>query len=171
MNWERIKWFDRHFNFDFPTALYPEMIERLRGAIPRLEEHCRDLEPATLTKRLNERWSIQENAGHLLDLESLVDARIDDYLAHSTELKAADLSNRKTFDARYNEVAVDVILSSFRKARTEIVKRLEGFEANVFDRKAIHPRLKVSMRLVDLLFFTAEHDDYHLTRIRELTRS
>lgn len=68
-------------------------------------------------------------------------------------------------------ITIDPILKSFRQARTEIVERLEGFEPEIFDRKAIHPRLKVSMRLVDLLFFTAEHDDYHLTRIREMRAS
>jgi hypothetical protein len=36
---------------------------------------------------------------------------------------------------------------------------------------ALHPRLKVNMRLVDMLYFQAEHDDYHLTRISELRRS
>lgn len=35
---------------------------------------------------------------------------------------------------------------------------------------AIHPRLHVTMRLVDMLLFQAEHDDYHLTRISELIR-
>jgi hypothetical protein len=30
--------------------------------------------------------------------------------------------------------------------------------------------LKVQMRLVDMLFFQAEHDDYHLARISELKK-
>ena len=65
---ERIKWTDRQFDFAFPTGIYPEMIERLRGTPARLEEHTRVLPPAVLTRRDGERWSIQENAGHLLDL-------------------------------------------------------------------------------------------------------
>jgi hypothetical protein len=32
----------------------------------------------------------------------------------------------------------------------------------------MHPRLKQPMRLVDHLFFVAEHDDHHLALIREL---
>jgi hypothetical protein len=34
-------------------------------------------------------------------------------------------------------------------------------------RTAVHPRLKISMRLVDLCYFVAVHDDHHLAVIRE----
>jgi hypothetical protein len=32
----------------------------------------------------------------------------------------------------------------------------------------LHPRLKQPMRLVDHLYFVAEHDDHHLATIREM---
>ena len=35
---------------------------------------------------------------------------------------------------------------------------------------ARHPRLKKEMRVLDLAFFIAEHDDHHLARISELIR-
>ena len=167
----RIKWTDRRFNFDFPAGIYPEMIERIRGTPARLEELFAGLPPETLTAQVEGRWSMQENAGHLLDLESLVSQRIDEYLAGSSALHAADMSNRKTHDANYNDVPVDTILKAFRVARLEIVDRLEGFEADIFAHSALHPRLNVPMRLVDMLFFQAEHDDYHLARISELKKS
>jgi DinB superfamily len=167
----RIKWTDRRFDFNFPAGIYPEMIERLRGVPPRLEEHVRNLPHGVLISRPENRWSIQENAGHLLDLESLVQLRIDEYIAGANELHAADMSNRKTFEANHNEVPISRILDSFRSERTTTVERLESLDGEVFSRVAIHPRLKTSMRLVDMLFFQAEHDDYHLTRIAELVRS
>lgn len=166
----RIKWTDRKFNFDFPYGIYPELIERLRGVPARLEEHVRNLPHEVLTSRYENRWSIQENAGHLLDLESLVQQRINEYLAGAAELHAADMTNRKTFDANHNEVPISRILESFRNERTTTVERLESFDDEIFSRAAIHPRLNTSMRLVDMLFFQAEHDDYHLTRIAELVR-
>jgi len=43
-------------------------------------------------------------------------------------------------------------------------------EPESFARVAIHPRLNIPMRLVDMLYFQAEHDDYHLARISELVR-
>jgi hypothetical protein len=167
----RIKWTDRRFNFDFPAGIYPELIERVRGTPARLEELLAGLPPETLTAQVDGRWSMQENAGHLLDLESLVSQRIDEYLAGSSALHAADMSNRKTYDASHNDVSIDTILKAFRAARQEIVSRLEGFEAEIFERSALHPRLNVPMRLVDMLFFQAEHDDYHLARISELKKN
>lgn len=166
----RIKWTDRRFSFDFPAGIYPEMIERIRGTPARLEDLFAGLPSETLTAQVDGRWSMQENAGHLLDLESLVSQRIDEYLAGNSALHAADMSNRKTYDAHHNEVAADSILSAFRTARHEIVNRLETLDAEIFGRSALHPRLNVPMRLVDMLFFQAEHDDYHLARISELKK-
>ena len=166
----RIKWTDRRFNFDFPAGIYPEMIERIRGTPARLEELLAGLPAETLTAQLDGRWSMQENAGHLLDLESLVSQRIDEYLAGNSALHAADMSNRKTYDANHNDVPADTILKAFRTARQEIVNRLERFDDEIFARAALHPRLNVPMRLVDMLFFQAEHDDYHLARISELKK-
>lgn len=167
---ERIKWTDRRFNFDFPAGIYPEMIERVRGTPARLEDLLAGLSSETTTTQAGGRWSMQENAGHLLDLESLVMQRIDEYLAGNTTLHAADMSNRKTFEAHHNEVPSDSILKAFRTARQEIVDRLESLEPEIFARSALHPRLNVQMRLVDMLFFQAEHDDYHLARISELKK-
>lgn len=167
----RIKWTERKFDFTFPTGIYPEIIERLRGTPVRLEEHCRAVSTANLTAQVDGRWSMQENAGHLLDLESLVQQRLDEYLASANALHAADMSNRKTYDANHNDVNVETILSNFRQQRTITVNRLDNFDPEVFARVALHPRLNVHMRLVDMLFFQAEHDDYHLTRIGELRRS
>src|SRR3954452_8527197 len=124
----RVKWTDRRFNFDFPAGIYPEMIERVRGTPVRLEELFAGLPPETLTAQVDGRWSMQENAGHLLDLESLVSQRIDEYLAGNSALHAADMSNRRTYEANHNEVAADSILRAFRAARHEIVNRLESFE-------------------------------------------
>ena len=166
----RIKWTDRRFNFDFPAGIYPEMIERVRGTPARLEELLAGLSTETLTTQADGRWSMQENAGHLLDLESLVLQRIDEYLAGNATLHAADMSNRKTFEAHHNEISVGSILKAFRTARQSIVDRLESFDPEVFERSALHPRLNVQMRLVDMIFFQAEHDDYHLVRISELKK-
>lgn len=167
---ERIKWTERRFDFNFPTGIYPEIIERLRGTPARLEDHLSILSAELLTLQHEGRWSMQENAGHLLDLESLVKQRIDEYQAKSGVLHAADMSNRKTYEANHNQLRIASILNSFRLERSANVARLDGMEAESFGRVALHPRLNLQMRLVDMLFFQAEHDDYHLARISELKR-
>ena len=167
---ERIKWTERRFNFDFPAGIYPEMIERIRGTPARLEDLLAGLSPKILTTQADGRWSMQENAGHLLDLESLVQQRIEAYLADNATLHAADMSNRKTYEANHNDVSADSILEAFREARLGTVEQLQTAHPDVFARSALHPRLNVQMRLVDMLFFQAEHDDYHLARISELKK-
>ena len=167
---KHLKWTARTFQFTFPVEVYPEMIERVRGTPARLEDRVQSIAPEVLTKRDGDRWSIQENAGHLLDLESLFRQRLDEYLAGAETLHAADMSNRKTHDADHNQASMQTILSNYRKQRSVLVSRLDSLPPETFAAVALHPRLKMPMRLVDMLFFQAEHDDYHLARISELIR-
>ena len=167
---KHLKWTDRTFQFTFPVEVYPEMIERVRGTPARLEDRVKSVVPEVLTKRDGDRWSIQENAGHLLDLESLFRQRLEEYVAGSETLHAADMSNRKTHDADHNLTSMQTILSNYREQRSSLVSRLDSLGPETFAAVALHPRLNVPMRLVDMLFFQAEHDDYHLARISELIR-
>jgi len=164
----RIKWIERSFSFNFPAGLYPEMIERVRGATARLDEYLNSAPAEILTRRDDGRWSIQENAGHLFDLDALTLERIEQYVAGVSVLTPADITNKETSEANYNSVPAAQISRSFRQRRMEVVNRLESLDSDMFARSAIHPRLNVPMRLVDFVFFEAEHDDYHLTRINEL---
>jgi uncharacterized damage-inducible protein DinB len=161
-------WFERKFEFSFPVEVYPNLCARLRGTPARLEEALRGLAPETLTRKAQEKWSAQEHAGHLLDLEALWLARVGDYLAASEQLTATDLRNRKTDEADYNARPLEQILPEFRAARERLLRRVEELDASLFARSIPHPRLKTPMRLVDHLYFVAEHDDHHLARIWEL---
>jgi hypothetical protein len=60
------------------------------------------------------------------------------------------------------------ILAEFRAAREKLLKRVEELDHSLFARAIPHPRLKTPMRLVDHLYFVAEHDDHHLARIWDL---
>jgi uncharacterized damage-inducible protein DinB len=161
-------WFERVFTLDLPAWMLPNVIERLRGTPARLEERLRDVSPTALTRRDGEHWSIQENAGHLLDLEELWLGRIDDFAEGRERLRAADLTNRRTHEAGHNARALEGILADFRAARAHLVARLEAFGPSEQQRPALHPRLATPMRPVDHAFFVAEHDDHHLARITQL---
>lgn len=166
----RLKWIDRKFEFNYPVELYPEIIERVRGASARLDEYLNSAPAEILTHRDDGHWSIQENAGHLFDLDALTLERIEQYVAGVPVLHAADITNKKTSEANYNNVSAAEISCLFRERRVEVVNRLESLDAEMFARSAIHPRLNIPMRLVDFVFFEAEHDDYHFTRINELLK-
>ena len=166
----RPNWFSREFSFDLPLWTYANIVERLRGTPARLEDRISSLPGKTLTRRDRNNWSIQENAGHLLDLEPLGMDRLDDFAAGRQILRAADLANRKTYEANHNSSAIKDVLLSFRAARLAFVERLDGLDQAFVQRTATHPRLKKDMRVLDLAFFIAEHDDHHLARIAELIR-
>jgi len=161
-------WFERKFEFSFSVELLPNLRARLRGTPARLEESLRGCSHPTLIEKPQGKWSAQENAGHLLDLEPLWLARIGDYAAASDRLTAADLTNRKTDQANHNARPPEQILTGFRAARETLLKRVDELDAAILVRSVPHPRLKTPMRLVDHLYFVAEHDDHHLARIWEL---
>jgi hypothetical protein len=165
------KWFERKFDFSFPVELFPSLIVRLRGTPPRLEELVCDCSAETLVRKPDGKWSAQEHAGHLLDLEPLWLARVQDFAGNGTELTTADLSNRKTHEANHNAHPVQQILGDFRTARRQLLHRLEEAEEkspSILARSLLHPRLKEPMRLVDHLYFVAEHDDHHIAWIWKL---
>jgi hypothetical protein len=73
-------WFEREFDFSFPVELFPNLCARLRGTPARLEEALRGRSQKILTRKTQGKWSAQEHAGHLLDLECLWLARVGDYM-------------------------------------------------------------------------------------------
>lgn len=161
-------WFERRFEFSFPVELHPNLCARLRGTPARLEELTRSGTPDRLVKKAGQNWSAQEHAGHLLDLESLWIARLGDYVAGASVLTTADLTNQKTHQANHNAWPLEEILHRFRAARWVLLQRASKIDPVLFSRSIPHPRLQTPMRLVDHLFFVAEHDDHHLARIWEL---
>ena len=163
-------WFERKFVLGLPPEAFPDILERLRGTPARLEERVSGLGRDMLVRRTGEAWSIQENVGHLLDLEPLWAGRLDDFARGDGRLRPADLGNRKTHDARHNESSIEALLTEFRRARSEIVERAETLGPSSLETTALHPRLGQPMTVVDHLFFVAEHDDHHLATIGELIR-
>ena len=161
-------WFERKFAFTFPVEHWPNVSARLRGTPARLEETLRGRPREILIRKPEGKWSAQEHAGHLLDLEALWLARVADYVAGSQQLTVADLQNRKTHEANHNERPLEQILSEFRAARGRLLTYLKELDISLFSRAIPHPRLKTPMQLVDHLYFVAEHDDHHLARVWEL---
>jgi DinB superfamily len=166
----QMPWFERKFDFSFPVEELPNVCARLRSTPGRLEDMLRGRTLQTLVRKPDGKWSAQENAGHLLDLEPLWIVRIADYVNGSAQLTAADLTNRQTDEANHNATPTYDIVVGFRTAREQLLKCVEQFNPSLFARAILHPRLKTPMRLVDHLYFVAEHDDHHLVRIWELVK-
>lgn len=160
-----LKWTLRTFNFDFPAEMFPCILERLYGTAGRIEEMTELLSETQLTFKNGETWSIKEHIGHLWDLDGLHDGRIDDYMNGIAVLRAADMQNKRTHEAQHNGKDIALLIQNFRKARLHFIERLVKLDPN---QTAQHPRLQKPMRVVDIAFFVAEHDDHHLALMREL---
>lgn len=166
----RMKWVEREFEFNLPVGVLPCVVERLRGTPARLEELTRGLPPGLLTARRGDSWSIQEQAGHLLDLDELHEGRLEDYARRLDTLRPADMKNRRTEEAGHNEAPLSDLLAGFRAARLRFVGRLEALTEEELSASALHPRLRRRMRVLDMAYFVAEHDDHHLASITEILR-
>ncbi len=160
-----LPWLDYRWSFDFPAAMLPAIVTRLTGTPARLEEALRDAPDAIRQRPAAGGWSIQEHAGHLVAVEPLWLVRLSEYLAGATTLTAADMSNRRTETANWNDFPLAEVLGAFRSARTSLTTRLSSLTLADAERTAHHPRLDRPMRLVDLCFFAAQHDDHHLALI------
>lgn len=168
----RLPWIERKWIFDYPVEVFPDILERLRGLPPRVEDMVRRVPDDVLAKRQREgTWSIKENIGHLIDTEKLPMQRIDEFLSGAPVLVAADMSNRATHEANHNDRPISDLLGGLRHGRRALMDKLDALSDGDFARTSKHPRLGTPMRLVDLCLFTADHDDYHVARMRELLAS
>ncbi|WP_103071627.1 DinB family protein [Aquimarina sediminis] len=165
---KQIKWFDRKFDFSFTQNIFPSIIERLKGTSLRLEHKIAQTPSDQLCVKPEGTWSIQENIGHLIDLEPIWQGRLEDILNDEKYLRAADLENNKTNFARHNDKEVNDLIKEFVSIRALTLSKLEKVSEKEIFKYVLHPRLETPMRTMDLFLFVAEHDDHHLARINEL---
>ena len=162
-------WFERQFHFDFPVGLFPIIFSRLEGSIFRLNILLATADDEFCSYNPNG-WSVKEHIGHLYDLEELWWKRLQDFMQNKAVLTSADLNNQKTKEAGHNEKTLEQLLQQFTIERQKILETIYGFDEAMLLRVSVHPRLNQEMRLIDSLYFVAEHDDHHISAISNLLR-
>ena len=161
----RTPWFERRFAPIDDNGLLPGILERLDGTPARLDALLRS---QAVTAVAPAGWSPAQELGHLVDLEPLWLARVDDIAAGRAELTVADLTNRATHEGDHDRWPLEVLAARFADARARLVAALRALSTADLERAARHPRLGTPMRVVDLAYFVAEHDDHHMARLRAL---
>lgn len=164
----REAWTGRTFDFDYPAARIDVFLSRVRGTAARIPTAVRGLPQQALTERPDGKWSIQEHVGHLFELDALHLRRLDELADGASELSAADMDNRATWDADFNATAFADVLQRFEQRRADLVRRLASLDEQGLSKTAKHPRLQTPMRAVDVAFFCAEHDDNHIAAIEAI---
>lgn len=164
----RTNWFERQFAPISDNGLFPAILERLEGTPARLRTMLASGEPASQPESSG--WSAAKEIGHLTDLEPLWLRRVHEIVDGRADLTATDLSNRATHEADHDAWPLLTLVDRFEQARRSLILALRGVSEADLERSARHPRLGTQMRIVDLAYFVAEHDDHHLARLRALLR-
>ena len=87
----------------------------------RLESKLRSIDKLILEHRIDNTWSIKENAGHLIDLEPLWRGRLEDIITGTAEMRLTDLSNTQTTLANHNAKSIDTLIEHFYNTRNQTV--------------------------------------------------
>ena len=161
-------WFERKFTFENLEGTFPGILERITGTPLRLMHLINNVDDDMAMQKPEGKWSAKEHVGHLWDLEQLWLTRVQDFESGKETLAEADLENRKTHDASHNEVDINMLFQKFAQERFVLVELLKKHEHDAEDLISKHPRLQTPMRMIDLAFFIAEHDDHHMAKIRKL---
>jgi uncharacterized damage-inducible protein DinB len=161
---KKTPWFDRKFPAIEDNDLFPTILERLDGTSARLTDKMTRLN-LDLSHSKKGKWSIKKEIGHLIDLEPLWHERAQQILRGESQMLIADLTNQKTHQANHDDFSVSDLIKSFKKERHKLMKILQNINDDDLEKEAIHPRLGTPMRIIDLAFFVAEHDDHHLAQI------
>src|SRR5690606_18584446 len=91
--------------------------------------------------------------------------------ATKTEMSPADLNNNATEKALFNQYNIGKILTDFERERQNTIRLLKSFKGKDFHHSLFHPRLNQPMRIIDLMYFVAEHDEHHLNQILKIRNS
>ena len=160
----QIAWTERKFEFNLPVGVFPVIVERLRGAPIRSQAMLRNATNQSLNQKSGEKWSVIEQLNHLCNCEEIWLGRVEDILARK------EIFERRTLKTELQSKDSEILLRNFSNARNKLINLVEKMDEPTASLTINHPRLLRPIRLMDSLFSTAEHDDHHLAKIRELIR-
>ncbi len=166
-----MKWTERKWDFMAEKQDATASIRVLSATAEKLSKLSEGLNPEQLKMRVNSKWSVNEHAGHLLTMESLWIARLDDFVMGHEVLRPWNGTNADTEAAEFNRQRLGKIIADFREIRTSHLNLIESYLPEAGSMKAFHERLNQQMTLTDHLFFMAEHDLHHLATIENFIRS
>jgi len=68
----------------------------------------------------------------------------------------------------FNQYNIGKILTDFEQERQNTIRLLKSFKDEDFRHSLYHPRLNQPMRIIDLMYFVAEHDEHHLNTLLKI---
>lgn len=161
---KKIEWFERKFSFGVPIGMLPFYLERLQGTLARLEKKVGGIPEDVLSNKLDGKWSVKQNIGHLSEVDEIANKRIDEMQQGVSPMSPAVFEPKLDYNAK----SIQEVLALFERNRNENLKKYAQLSDTALTKSSLHPRLKVQLTPVDLAYFDAEHDDHHLVRMNEI---
>lgn len=158
-----LPWFERNLKFGYAPEMLPYFLERLSGTVLRLEYKVKGVSEEILSVKPDGKWSVKETIGHLAEVDTVANKRIDEMRAGVETMTPAVFEPKD-----YNPWPIEKVLHQLRTNRNLNIEKYKSLTREDLTKASIHPRLKVPMTPVDLAWFDAEHDDHHLVSIQEL---
>ena len=165
---DRPTWAQRKFSFVYPTWMLADLVERLRGVVPRLGVLLRGMNEVVAHEQLEGKWSVAQNVGHLSDVEELWQERLEELRQERKTYTPAVGARFQELANRHQQRPIEAIVAELEERRSRLVDALIHVPPGLREAFVFHERLQVPMRLVDCAQFYAEHDDHHLLRIRTM---
>lgn len=162
------KWFDRDFNFDFGIEQYDNLLDRLENFPMILNQKLDQIPEQFPTYNTEGKWSINQNIGHLFLLEIIWRARFQEINDGKKMMSPADLNNTATTRSSFNKLSITELTKCFWYERIKTIDFLKSLNSDDILKSSIHPRLNQPMRVIDLMYFVAEHDQHHMNTILEI---
>lgn len=163
-----VKWFERKFDFSFGLDEYPAIYKRLQQAPDILSNIVLNKPDNILSHQPEGKWSVKEHAGHLSILEPLWRKRLIDIIEKKPTLTPTDLDNNATSQAGFNNYDITALVQKFAEERKQTLLLLDSINISDHLHTSLHPRMQQPMRMIDILYFTVEHDEHHMGVIKEI---
>jgi uncharacterized damage-inducible protein DinB len=141
-----------------PNALL-ENILTLKNLVSNLSEEFAEQKPQS-------KWSIKEHVGHLLTIESLWIARLDDFALGKETLRPWNGTNADTDAGEFNKQRLAKIFEDFESIRQAHVKMIEFYLPKQDELSSFHEGKQMKMTLRDHLGVMANHDLQHIDIIK-----
>lgn len=166
-----VRWFDRQFDSNTGSKYFDEFLKRLEHFPAVLNELLKSCPIEVSTRKIEDKWSVNENIGHLILLEDLWRIRFRDIKEGKPDISPADLNNTATDESSFNNMLVEKLIKSLVSERNKTIAMLQKLSEEDLLKASIHPRLQQPMNIIDLMHFVAEHDLHHLHAIQSIIGS
>lgn len=166
-----VRWFDRQFDSNTGSEYFNEFLQQLDHFPAVLNKLLKSCPIEVSTRKMGDKWSVNENIGHLILLEDLWRIRFRDIKEGKPDMSPADLNNTATDESSFNNMLFEELIKNLVSERHKTIAMLQKMSEEDFLKTSMHPRLHQPMNIIDLMYFVAEHDLHHLYTIQSIIGS